>query len=1194
MATKIRLKRSAVPNNVPTTSQLDLGEIAINTYDGKLYIKKDDGSESIVLVGPQAGNSAPTNQVVYGTGLSLTSSATFTYDPTTGNFTVNPGSVTSPSSISLTAASDSSIGNGGSIELLAGNGGSTSGDGGNITLNAGDASIGNGGDVFILAGTPTNGNGGDVTITASAGSGSNNEGGDVNITSGNSTGSSGAGTINLTSGSNPAGTGVGGNIALTAGEGGSGGGNITLTAGDSNNSSGNAGDVNIIGGNALLNGSGGNVTFTTGDSATGTAGNAIFNIGIGNATRGTFDVVHGSSNKFRVAANGYIGINQDTPTEVLHVGGNIRLTGSIKFPGGDITDSSLNGLSDVVISGPTNGQFLKYNGTNWVNSALGVVLDDISDVDIGVPTNGQVLYRSGSNWINQTLVIADISGLQTSLNGKLSLSGGTMTGPLILSGAPSDPNEATTKTYVDNADAAKVNKAGDSMTGLLTLSGDPTAPLHAATKQYVDNLAGGLVPHASVKAATTVNLSSLSGLLTVDGYTLSAGDRVLVKNQTTGSENGIYVASAGSWSRATDFDGTPSGEVSPGDFVFVENGTTNGGTSWILITPNPINVGTTTLTFTQFSGGAGSNPGGLDTQVQFNDGGTFGGDADFTWNKTTNTLTATNITTSGTLDVTRYVETGPIVSISSGTLTIDLATGTLFEVSLNQNISTLTINNAASSGKVSTFSLMFVGDGTPRTITWPASVKWPNDVPPTLSASNGAVDVFTFFTRNGGTTWYGIIAGQLFNDSQPIAPPDLRLDQILAAQNPNTIDNGNNTQTWRWSLGGSNNGLSIREHAVSTSTGTLFSIDSLASSTVGIFNARAQNGQGGITIDNNGFVTVNSGTTNPTFTIATTSGFITNSQLRFTSSAPSPQVTTATGTNLTINPGNATVTGTGPSLTLQSGNGLTTGAGGAINITAGNGTGTNQNGGTVTISGGIPTGTGTSEILLRTNNTTRLTVNTSGTIIIPGNMTVGTITSGTWNGTAVGTGFGGTGLTSIGSANQILGVNTGGSALEYKTVTAGTGVIVTPSANTITISLPQAVNTTSNVEIGSLGVGTPASGTAGEIRATNNITAYYSSDKRLKENIQPIDNALQKVGKISGVMFDWSDDYIQKHGGEDGYFIRKHDVGVIAQEVEEIMPEIVATREDGYKALRYERLVPLLIEAIKELKAEIDQLKKGK
>jgi hypothetical protein len=141
------------------------------------------------------------------------------------------------------------------------------------------------------------------------------------------------------------------------------------------------------------------------------------------------------------------------------------------------------------------------------------------------------------------------------------------------------------------------------------------------------------------------------------------------------------------------------------------------------------------------------------------------------------------------------------------------------------------------------------------------------------------------------------------------------------------------------------------------------------------------------------------------------------------------------------------------------------------------------------------------------------------------------------------------------------------------------------------------LSTTSNVQynngrFNSLGVGTAASGTAGEIRATNNITAYYSSDRRLKENISNITEALSKVNRLNGVEFDWTQDYLDKHGGEDEYFNRKHDVGLIAQEVVAVLPEVVATREDGTLAVKYDRVVALLVEAVKELSAEVRELKK--
>jgi len=130
--------------------------------------------------------------------------------------------------------------------------------------------------------------------------------------------------------------------------------------------------------------------------------------------------------------------------------------------------------------------------------------------------------------------------------------------------------------------------------------------------------------------------------------------------------------------------------------------------------------------------------------------------------------------------------------------------------------------------------------------------------------------------------------------------------------------------------------------------------------------------------------------------------------------------------------------------------------------------------------------------------------------------------------------------------------------------------------------------------VGSFGVGTAASGTSGEIRATNNITAYYSSDIRLKENIINITNPIDKVMKLNGVSFDWTEDYIKQYGGEDGFFIRKKNLGLIAQEVEKVLPELVATREDGYLAIKQDNtgLIALLVEVVKNQELRIQQLEK--
>jgi hypothetical protein len=121
---------------------------------------------------------------------------------------------------------------------------------------------------------------------------------------------------------------------------------------------------------------------------------------------------------------------------------------------------------------------------------------------------------------------------------------------------------------------------------------------------------------------------------------------------------------------------------------------------------------------------------------------------------------------------------------------------------------------------------------------------------------------------------------------------------------------------------------------------------------------------------------------------------------------------------------------------------------------------------------------------------------------------------------------------------------------------------------------------------GSLGVGTTASGTTGEIRATNDITAFYSDD-RLKTKLGNIENALDKLTTLSGFYYE------PNQTAQDlGYEVKRH-VGVSAQDVQAVMPEVVkpAPISDQYLTVQYEKLIPLLIEAIKELKSEVDELK---
>lgn len=109
-----------------------------------------------------------------------------------------------------------------------------------------------------------------------------------------------------------------------------------------------------------------------------------------------------------------------------------------------------------------------------------------------------------------------------------------------------------------------------------------------------------------------------------------------------------------------------------------------------------------------------------------------------------------------------YGETRTTPTINVGTLTLNLENGNVFGVSLNANITTLTIQNPSASGTACSFTLAFTADGTPRTVTWGASVKWAGGVAPTLTSTNGKVDIFVFTTWDAGTNWYGFVAGQNF------------------------------------------------------------------------------------------------------------------------------------------------------------------------------------------------------------------------------------------------------------------------------------------------------------------------------------------------------------------------------------------------------------------------------------------------
>ena len=181
----------------------------------------------------------------------------------------------------------------------------------------------------------------------------------------------------------------------------------------------------------------------------------------------------------------------------------------------------------------------------------------------------------------------------------------TRTANTVLVGPASGSAAAPTFRALVAADLLKLNEftAPDGAVSLnsqkITNLADPTADADAANKGYVDGVAQGLDVKDSVKATTTANIT-LSGTQTIDGIALSADDRVLVKNQNTASENGLYLCKASTWTRTDDL---ASGADAAGAFVFVEQGTVNAENGFVCTSnKGSAVVGTNNLTFAQFSG----------------------------------------------------------------------------------------------------------------------------------------------------------------------------------------------------------------------------------------------------------------------------------------------------------------------------------------------------------------------------------------------------------------------------------------------------------------------------------------------------------------------------------------------------------------------------------------------------------------
>jgi len=657
-------------------------------------------------------------------------------------------------------------------------------------------------------------------------------------------------------------------------------------------------------------------------------------------------------------------------------------------------------------------------------------------------------------------------------------------------------NEAGTQVVQQSFGAITATSAALT-TGTITTA--PTNNTDIVNKQYADAIASGIHFHEAVALATTAALpantynngtsgvgatltANANGALSIDSTLTVVAERVLIKNEVAGANNGVYVVtqvgSAGTpyiLTRATDFDsvGTGVDQIDEGDFFLVTSGVANLNTAWVQQTAPPITIGTTALVFQQFA-----------APITYTAGTGLNESPSYTFNIANTTVTANTYGSASAVPVFAVNAQGQLTSVT------------------NTNIA---ISGSAVSGAISGQAGSVANALTLGTYLTGTSYNGGTAVTATVDATDANTASKVVARDASGNFSAGTITATLSGNATNVSGTV-------------AIINGGTGETTRQAAmdalaGGVTSGQYLRGNGsdVVMSAIQVADVPTLNQNTSG--NATTATTATNLAGGSAGTVPYQSAAGTTAMLAAGSSGQVLQSN---GASAPSWVAATAAANNGTLT---LAVSGTGLS--------------GSQTFTA------NQAGNaTFTV----------------TSNATN--ANTGSTIVArdaSGNFSAGTITA-----------------TLSGNAS---------------TATSATSATTATTATTA-----NATNTSNNFQMNSLGVGTAGSGTAGEIRATNNVTAYYSSDIKFKENVRNIPNAAATAAAIGGKLFDWKAEYIEEHGGEDGYFIVKADFGVIAQDVLAKFPVAVRTRPDGSLAVDYEKLSALALAANAEHEERIAKL----
>jgi hypothetical protein len=718
--------------------------------------------------------------------------------------------------------------------------------------------------------------------------------------------------------------------------------------------------------------------------------------------------------------------------------------------------------------------------------------------------------------------------------------------------------DADLTTTTNTANAA-LPKAGGTMTGNLVLNADPTASLQAATKQYVDTIAAaGIHYHTPARVEAPANLPSTydngtSGVgatltnsgtqvaIVIDGIALSSSDRVLVYQQTDPAHNGVYtVTTVGSVStnwvltRATDADSYEPSDpdaLGQGDAFFISAGDTGAGETYVMTTVGTITFGTTGIVFTQISATAIYSAGaGLTLTGQ-----------EFSLN--TPVASATALATGRTIGM-----TGDVVWTSAAFDGSGNVTGTATIQPDSVALGTDTTGNYVATGAVSGTGLSGSSSSEGGTFTVTSNATALNTASTIVArdgSGNFAAGTVTAALSGNSTTATALATGRTIGMTGDVVWTSASFDGSgnvtgTATIQANSVALGTDT-TGNYVQSVANGSYLTGGGGASEGTALTLGVDATNLNTASKVVARDASGNfaaGTITAA----LTGNASTATTLQTARTIGGVSFNGAANINLAG----VNTAGNQNTSGNAATATV-----ATTLQTArtiNGVS--FNGSANITVADSTKLPTAGGTMT-----------GQIISTLANSTS---NGGGQIYLNG-----------------------------ATGNRIDFAPTGVAAPTFTTRSVGTKIVLYQSLDASTVdyalgidssTLWSSVGTTAAQFkwYGGTTLAMTLSGT-GNLTAVGTVTAptfNTTSDIRLKDNIRTFESAMDVVSQLRGVRFAWKETGVET-------------VGLIAQEVEKVLPELIGTNADtGLKSVSYANMVAVLIEAVKELKAEIEELKK--